>query len=384
MKFIRRFQRQPYLKHLTQLSIFILNYNGSGCIDQCINSFLQTKSTLSYDVVVVDNDSTDGSREYLLAHYAGSPRVRLVLLDKNYGYDLGFTKALETVKPRSEYLAFSNSDVVVEPDWLNQIVEAFQDERVAVVGPVVCDYYRRNLIQGAGKILKAPRILGSLTDDSSGQSYQEYRRTHASPYEVFFADGALFVFRSKPFEEIGGFDAAFFLYREQFDLGLRLRLKGYKALTAPASKAYHISGHSSKSVPRLLRWRKHRYLVHKNTIRTLIKDVPLTQAPLVIPLSLFNLFYHASVSTVLQRDPVILGSYFKALSWNIVNLRDTITLRYRLINNHSSKKEGFKTSTSKQALKQAPPPSSPRTHCVDASESPRLQTESPGVQHLLA
>jgi GT2 family glycosyltransferase len=311
----------------SELTILVLSYNNIRHVDACMDSFLSAQYGVDFRVVVVDNASTDGSLEHLLARYASNPRVKVLGLDRNHGFGGGIMKALELLGFPSGYLAFSNADLRVDPGWFPPIMDAFRLGDVAAVGPVVCYYHKPGVIQGAGKILRSRWVPTMNADYAKNEDYYTFLRAHTGPFPVLYPDGALVVFDSEAFKAIGGFDTSFFLYREQMDLGLRIWLSGRRALTAPASRAYHVGGASS--VGRYTRSLTHRnyYLSHKNNIRAILKDLPISVLPPVLGLVSLRLLVYSMLKSVAVRDPLILLATVRAAAWNIANIGDTMAER---------------------------------------------------------
>jgi GT2 family glycosyltransferase len=316
---------------LTELSIMILNYNGLEYIDQCVKSFLKTSDT-DFEIIIIDNKSTDGSVEYLAEARQTFPNLRVVLLDSNYGYGGGFMNGMKIARPRGCYLAFSNADLVVDPNWFMEIRPAFRRRRVGVAGPVQCDYTSRDQIQVAGAYLVNKHILTLQTIFAFNQSYMEYKHQNTRPYDTFFPGAALFVTRADAFLRIGGFDSSLFAYGEEFDLGLRTWLSGSRAMVAPKSRVYHKGGGSKSDKSMLLRRLETMYLSHRNIIRSLIKCIPWKGVISVIPLSFLHLLTHATIQALVLKEPRFVLSWGRAVFWNLRNLQDTLRLKHFLTN----------------------------------------------------
>ena len=118
-------------------AVVILNYNGRHYLEKFLPDVI--KFSGSADVIVADNASTDDSVAFLAEHY---PELRLIVLDKNYGFAEGYNRALSQVD--SEYFVLLNSDVLVTPDWLTTM-ESYLDSNVdiAAVQPKILSYSER-------------------------------------------------------------------------------------------------------------------------------------------------------------------------------------------------------------------------------------------------
>lgn len=313
------------------LTIFVLSYNSLKYIDRCVDSFVSAVYPVPYRVVVVDNASSDGSFAHLAEKYSSDPRVCVIGFNTNYGYGPGFMKALERFNPKTKYIAFSNADLTVEPDWFQPIMEAFRVGGVAAVGPVVCRYYDHDVIQGAGKVLRNRWVLTMGGDYAKYEDYRVFRRRHPLAFNVFYPDGALVVFDTEAFRRIGGYDESFFMYREQLDLGLRIWLSGFKALTAPASRVYHVGGGSSENINSPYLIHRNYFLSHKNIIRALVKDLPLGVLPIAGAIVAFRLLLYAFIRSVRSRDPFVVFSSIMAMVTGLRMLRDTFQQRTKFL-----------------------------------------------------
>ena len=120
-------------------SVVILNWNGEKMLRQFLPSVLCHTQIPDVEIVVADNGSTDGSLEYLQTQ-----PVRIVILDKNYGFAEGYNKALEYID--AHYTVLLNSDVEVTPNWLNNML-AYMDSHPNIVAaqPKVLSWYSKEL-----------------------------------------------------------------------------------------------------------------------------------------------------------------------------------------------------------------------------------------------
>ena len=253
-------------------AVVILNWNGRQHLEQFLPSVVEHTPS-EVDIVVADNGSTDDSVAFLRREY---PRIKLVLLDKNYGFADGYNRALAQVD--AECFVLLNSDVEVTAGWLKPLVAKLaNDSQVAVVAPKLLSYVDRQNFEYAGAAggfidyLGYPfcrgRILSTIEQDS-GQ-YDAAR-------EVFWASGAAFCCRADVFRTLGGFDADFFAHMEEIDLCWRMQLRGYKIMVEPRSVVYHLGGGTlPNESPRKL------YLNYRNNLAMLFKCAPTLQRVVV-------------------------------------------------------------------------------------------------------
>ncbi len=217
--------------------IVILNWNGAAHLRRFLPSVLAAADGAG--VVVADNGSTDESLELLAAAF---PQVRVVRLDRNYGFAEGYNRALEQVE--ADVFVLLNSDVETPEGWLAPLLECLErNPDVAAVAPKLrsVDEPERFEYAGAaggyidfwGYPFCRGRILRSVERDT-GQ-YDDER-------EVFWVSGAAFCCRAEAFRAAGGFDADFFAHMEEIDLCWRLQLAGHRIRIVPASTVYHLGG----------------------------------------------------------------------------------------------------------------------------------------------
>lgn len=218
-------------------SIVILNWNGRGHLERFLPSVVRFSE--GAEIVVADNGSNDDSLEFLAANY---PQVRLVVLDRNYGFAEGYNLALNGIT--SKYSVLLNSDVELTEGWLRPLLSILEgDEKVAAVMPKIRSYVSRSDFEYAGAaggfidMFGYPFCRGRVL-----QCVEEDKGQYDDRCEVFWATGACMAVRTSLFREFGGFDADFFAHQEEIDLCWRLKSAGYKIMAEPASTVYHLGG----------------------------------------------------------------------------------------------------------------------------------------------
>ncbi len=249
---------------MKKVGVVILNWNGKELLEKFLPSVLKNTSEELADVYVVDNASTDNSVEMLKEKF---PQVKIVRLDKNYGYAGGYNKGLESVDAR--YVALINSDIEVTEGWLEPLVETLEKHDKAVaVQPKILWYKEKNKFEHAG-------ASGGFLDKHYyvfcrgriGDSLEEDKGQYNDEREIFWASGAAFLIDKKVFEEVGGFDEYFFAHMEEIDLAWRLKARGYRLFVNPASVVYHVGGASldaSSPYKTFLNFRNSIVMIYKN------------------------------------------------------------------------------------------------------------------------
>jgi len=221
-----------------KVAIVILNWNGRQYLEKFLPSVLRSVYP-NFEVVVADNGSTDDSLSFLQTHY---PSVTRIALAKNHGFTTGYNLALKQVE--APYYILLNSDVEVEPGWIDPMVELLEGNPViAACQPKIRAWQHRELFEYAG-------ASGGWIDRygypfSRGRVF-EHCETDLGQYDdavpVFWASGASLFIRSAVFHEQDGFDDFFFAHMEEIDLCWRIQLSGREIWSCPASVVYHVGG----------------------------------------------------------------------------------------------------------------------------------------------
>ena len=206
---------------------------------QCLRSLLREVDFAGTEVIVIDNASTDLTRE-LLDHFRGF--VRVIVNGENRGFVNACNQGAAAARGR--HLVFINNDTVVLPGWLDGLVEtAERDERVGAVGSLFLHPDGR--IQEAGSIIWSD---GETLKYGTGRSADDPRFLFAR--EVDFCSAASLLVRRELFERLGGFDRRYApAYYEDTDLCMGVRSLGYKVVYQPASRLYHFEGATAGTDP---------------------------------------------------------------------------------------------------------------------------------------
>lgn len=253
--------------------VVIPNYNGADDLTKAVDSVL-AQSYAMFNLIIVDNASSDGSREIIERYCQKDQRVRGMFLGKNYGYTGGVNPGLQAaINEGAVYAAPFNNDAAADKHWLKHLVE-FLDAHDEY-GAAAC-----NLLHLDGK-----------TFDSTGDQYSSwglpYPRGRDEPvskkYEqdadIFGASGGASLYRVAMLEQIGLFDQDFFAYYEDIDLSFRAQLAGWKVRYVPSSIVYHAQGVTSARIGN--GFTTYQYM--KNLPWVILKDLPLSMWPKVLP-----------------------------------------------------------------------------------------------------
>ena len=258
---------------MARLGVVILNWNGRHHLERYLPSVV-AHTTGDAEVVVADNGSTDDSLAWLRINY---PDVRVIRLDRNYGFAGGYNRAISEMT--SEYVLLLNSDVEVTEGWWQPLVEVLDGEKdVAAVAPKLLADMERTKFEYAGAAggfidyLGYPfcrgRILSCVESD---EGQYDNRR------DIFWASGAALCCRREVFESLGGFDEDFFAHMEEIDLQWRMQLAGWRIVVEPRSVVYHLGGGTLPASSRKI------LLNHRNNLAMLFKCAsPLQRAVVAV------------------------------------------------------------------------------------------------------
>ena len=224
---------------MKKLSIVILNWNGAEMLRTFLPSVITYSALEGVEVCVADNASTDTSLQVMREEF---PDVRLILLDKNYGFAEGYNRALAEVD--AEYSLLLNSDVEVTDGWLTPML-TYMDTHPEVVAcqPKVRSWHHREEFEHAGACggfldcYGYPFCRGRLMDTVEVDKGQ-----YDDVAPVLWATGAALLIRTADYCEVGGLDARFFAHMEEIDLCWRLRSRGKSIVCIPQSVVYHVGG----------------------------------------------------------------------------------------------------------------------------------------------
>ena len=247
------------------ISIIIPNYNGEKFLTDCLHS-IQNQTFIDYEVIVVDNASTDQSVDLIRHKFPG---VTILENHENRGYAGGANNGI--LSARGEYLLILNTDTILSPDCLSELYLAICER------PEMGMYAPRILYPDAK--LNAAGSMASV----SGSSWERGKGKVASghfdtPCEVFGPYGAAALFCRKVLEKTGGFDEDFFLFVEETDLSFRARLAGYRCWYVPSAIVTHYHGATAGRTSDTAL-----YYLHRNTIWYVFKDYPFFLLVFALP-----------------------------------------------------------------------------------------------------
>ncbi len=224
-----------FLPLIPKISIVVLNWNGLHDTLVCLES-LKAVDYKSFDIILVDNASTDGSPEKLREMAKQNPKINLVFNSKNLGFsggvNVGIRKALDK---KADYVLLLNNDTCVNTSFLTHLVRvALSNPSVGIVGPkVYYDGQDRVLYCAGSRVIKT---LGQPLMRGLGQmDHGQYDKQE----EVGFISGCCLLIKKEVIEKIGLLDEDYFAFFEDLDWNIRAQQAGYQLVYVPSSVIWH-------------------------------------------------------------------------------------------------------------------------------------------------
>lgn len=253
---------------MSRISVVILNWNGEKLLREFLPSVVANTRGDEVEIIVADNGSTDSSLEVLRKEF---PDVRVIELEKNYGFAGGYNRVIAMLD--SEFVTLLNSDVETPEGWWQPVLKFMEDNpEVGACQPKILSYKDKSMFEyagAAGGLLDShgyPFCRGRLFDFVEKDEGQY----DSAPTDVAWASGAALTVRSTAWNQVGGLDERFFAHMEEIDLCCRMLNAGWRVCVVPQSKVYHLGGASlAQGNPKktYLNFRNNLILLHKNLPR---------------------------------------------------------------------------------------------------------------------
>ena len=245
------------------VAVAILNFNGQALLESYLPSIGHSQKK-SFNTYVIDNASTDNSISFCEEWF---PEVELIKLNQNHGFAEGYNRGLKQIDHK--YVVLINSDVMVEENWLDPIVDLMEkDSSIGACMPKIMSLEEPEKFEYAGAsggmmdALGYPFCRGRIFD-----SIEEDMGQYDDIQDVFWTSGAAMVVRNELFKNLGGFDKDYFAHMEEIDLCWRMKRAGYKLKVVPTVKVFHLGGGTlNYDSPRKVK------LNFRNNLATLLKN----------------------------------------------------------------------------------------------------------------
>ena len=223
------------------ISFIIVNWNTRDLLRDCLDSIDQTVNALSYEIIVVDNASSDGSVDMLAQQY---PRVKTIANKENRGFGAANNQGFAVML--GKYALLINTDAVLTKGAIQKLWDfAEANPRAAIVcGQLLnADGSKQNSIAAFPTLLTLAANTSLLEYFFPGK-YPSKRYDHQEPLEVDSAIGACMMIRKKALDEVSFFDERYFFFFEETDLAFAMKRAGWKVYHVPDALIYHLQGQS--------------------------------------------------------------------------------------------------------------------------------------------
>ena len=207
-------------------SVIIVTYNSLSWLDNCLPALYSQLFKKNYEIIIVDNGSTDGTQSFIQEHF---PQAKLIQ-STNLGFGTGNNIGAKHAK--GEYLAFVNPDTIADPAWLTNLVTPLE------ANPELVTTSKIVLMDDPTKINTCGNIL-HFTGFGFVNHFKEESNKFTTDFEVDGISGAAFAMSKENYEKLGGFDEDFFLYMEDVELSWRIRARGLQIVCTVSSIVQH-------------------------------------------------------------------------------------------------------------------------------------------------
>jgi GT2 family glycosyltransferase len=295
------------MNNCSLVSIIILNYNGGYYLKECLES-LQYTTYQPIEIIIVDNNSTDYSVDIA---YKAYPKYIYIKNKSNYGYCKGNNIGIS--KAKGEYVVLMNNDIIVEPNWLDKLVNAVKIKGLGFYSPRILSMDDRTKIDSYGSDI---HITGIGLSRYSGETNFIINKEIE---EVAYASGATMLIPISIINEIGGLNEIFFAYGDDLEWCWRGKMFGYPSYGISSSIIYHKWGASWGRNSKIKN-----YLVERNRVMTILINYSFKSLVTLI----FLLF--------LMEFLIILFSFFNGwLYEKIKSYADIMKFRYDIFKQRS-------------------------------------------------
>jgi GT2 family glycosyltransferase/lipopolysaccharide/colanic/teichoic acid biosynthesis glycosyltransferase len=232
-----------------QISIVIISYNVKEFLQQSVLSLQKSCHNIEHEIIVVDNNSIDGSDKILKSKF---PEVKLIKNHDNKGFAKACNQGLEI--STGKYMLLLNPDTMLQEDTIPRMLAFF--EKTPDAGAAGC-----KILNADGSLqlscrrsfptpsVAIPKIIGLSRLFPKSKLFSKYNLTYEDPDEQIEVDalsGAFMMFRREVYDQIGGLDEDYFMYGEDLDYCYRIKQAGWKIYYTPSTKLIHYKGESAK------------------------------------------------------------------------------------------------------------------------------------------
>ena len=232
-----------------ELSIIIVNYNVKEFLQNLLHSLQKSVSSITHEIIVVDNASDDGSAEFIREKF---PQINLIVSQTNLGFSKANNIALKVSK--GKFIFLINPDTIVSEDTITKMIEFLNEHPDAGIAGCKILNPDGSLQLACRRSFPGPwtsfcKVTGLSALFPKSKLFARYNLTYLdenSTYEVDAISGSFMMMKREVYEKIGGFDEQFFMYGEDLDLCYRIQKNGYKVYYFPGTQIIHYKGESTK------------------------------------------------------------------------------------------------------------------------------------------
>jgi len=303
------------------ISIIIANYNGQNYLRICLTSLLASSIT-DYEVIVIDNNSTDKSIKIISEFQKIDDRIKLLKNKINLGVPASRNKAIAYCK--GEIVILLDNDTEVKKDSIEQLIKPLiNDEEIGAAQALLIDFENRNLIQMAGGHLIPQAIW--LMGFYERMEYKKVR-SKLGATNIIAVSAALAV-KKGVLDKIGGYDSLLYNYTDDLDFSWRIWIAGFKVVLAHQSIVYHYT----KSVARRSNIGANNFDIYfqlaKNSFRSILKNYEIINVIKYLPISIFVNLARAVLVFLRRGDFSALLASFYSIWWSFKNLPNCLQSR---------------------------------------------------------
>ena len=288
------------------VSIVVLNYNGKKHLQNCINSVLENAYP-NFEVVLVDNASTDGSIQPIQDRYGADPKLQIIQSNVNLGYSGGNNLGLS--HSRGQYIVFLNNDTTVESDWLIHLVEALEhDSSIGIAQSLIYAMDKKSVLS-AGWVFSDYLIkkYALCADKPVDLKFKPV-------FDISFVCGASMIIRREILDRMGAFEPSVPFFYDDTLLTLKTRLYGKRAVTVSASKMCHASGATNV-------WKTYFTTFHLHRANNILIFDVFHKPTDLVKAAFFNTVNAASNTffNILKRNIAAVSGNINAFAWTLRN-----------------------------------------------------------------
>ena len=298
--------------------IIIPHYNKITLLKECL-SYIDSNYNGTFDVMIVDNGSTDGSSQYIYELSQKNNHYHSILLSDNMGFAYAVNAGLQySLNNDYEFSILLNNDAFIEKNFVNKLVNKIEEsKKIFAVSSMMLNFSDTNIIDSFGDYYT---ILGWSFQGHIAEKYDDIENDELP----FSACAGAAIYRNSIINQIGLFDENFFAYLEDIDISYRAKLYGYVIKTCKDAICYHIGSGTTGSKYNEFKVR----ISARNNIYLLYKNMPYVQ----ILINIFPLFIGHIVKLIFFIHKGFGLDYFFGIVDGFRNVNKVTKVNFRKIN----------------------------------------------------